>query len=476
MKILYAASEALPFIASGGLADVAGSLPKALRNQRQACRVVLPLYSDIKQELRSQLKFITELYVPLAWRNQYCGVFEANVGGVIYYLLDNEYYFARKGIYGFYDDAERFAFFSKAVLEMLHYVDFAPDIIHCNDWQTALVPVYLNVFYRNIEKFRNIRTVFTIHNIQYQGKYGMELLGDVLGLPKDCGHILEYGKCLNMMKGAIEEADAVSTVSPTYANEILDPWYSHGLHGILQQRQYKLRGILNGIDYTVYDPASDPKIVKNYTAKTAVTDKVENKREIQREMGLDVGDDRMLIGVVTRLVAHKGIDLIKYIFEQILENDMNIAILGSGDYLYEEFFRSMQARYPGRVGVRIGFIPDLARKMYAGCDVFLMPSKSEPCGLAQMVAAHYGTIPVVRETGGLKDSIVDIDAPEGGNGYTFKSYNAHDMLGALLRAKGLYYNKEYWNKAVVRAMQSDFSWNRSAREYVSMYQQITGLE
>ncbi len=472
MKILYAASEALPFIASGGLADVAGSLPKALRNRQHACRVVIPYYSGIKQELKENLKFITYFNVPLAWRNQYCGVFEANVNGVIYYLLDNEYYFNRSGIYGFYDDAERFAFFSKAVVEMLEYIDFEPEIIHVNDWQTALVPVYLDYFYRNIEKYKNIKTVFTIHNIQYQGKYGLEILGDVLGLPPYAQASLEFDGCLNFMKGAIEHADVISTVSPTYAQEIMDPWYSHGLDSILHAKRYKLKGILNGIDTSIYDPSSDQNLCEDFTPED-LTGKAADKAELQRLMDMEENPDTMLIGMVTRLVSHKGLDLVKYIFNEIINKGMSVALLGNGDYAYEEFFQEMKDRYPGRVGVKIGFIPELARKIYAGSDVFLMPSKSEPCGLAQMVALRYGTIPVVRETGGLKDSIIDLGAPEGkGNGFTFKTYNAHDMLGALERAQKLYANKDEWNQAVKNAMQCDFSWKRSAAEYVEMYKSI----
>lgn len=471
MKILYAASEAYPFAASGGLADVAGSLPKAIRGKMQACRVVMPLYSDIKPELRAQMKYVTNLTVFLSWRALYCGVFEANYNGVVYYFLDNEYYFKRPGLYGYYDDGERFAFFSKAVLEMLHYIDYTPDIIHCNDWQTALVPVYLNVFYRGEKKFRDIKTVLTIHNIQYQGKYGLEMVQDVLGLPQSAIPIVEYDGDVNYMKGGIDQCNMITTVSKTYAQEILDPWFSHGLDRILKARQFKLTGILNGIDMDGYDPQSDPNIAAPFSAKDP-SKKAENKRALQEEMGLPQQEDVMVLGIVSRLVDHKGMDLVKYIGEEMLREPIQLVVLGSGEYLYESFFEEMKRRYPDKVGYTKGFIPPLARRIYAGADTFLMPSKSEPCGLAQMVALRYGTIPIVRATGGLKDSIQDLGG-EGGNGFTFQSYNAHDMLGAVKRALHLYYgDKEGWQKAVVNGMNCDFSWKKSAGEYVAMYRKI----
>lgn len=476
MKILYAASEATPFIATGGLADVAGSLPRAIRGKQHACRVVIPLYSAIKPELRSKMKFVTSFYVPLSWRNQYCGVFEANYNGIKYYFLDNEYYFKREGnIYGFYDDAERFAFFSKAILEMLQYIDFEPDVLHCNDWQTAMAPVYLNLFYRNVEKYKQLKTVFTIHNIQYQGKYGMELASDVLGLPSYANSTMLYDGCLNMMKAAIEMSDAVNTVSPTYAKEITDPWYSHGLDRMLRANQHKLYGILNGIDTVAYNPETDPSLFENYTAAT-IEKKQVNKIELQKLMGLTQDENVFLIGIVTRFVAHKGIDLIQYIFKEMMKRELQVVALGSGEYMFENFFAEMQTAYPGKAAVRIGFIPDLARKIYSGADAFLMPSKSEPCGLAQMVAARYGTLPIVRETGGLKDSIQDMGEDLEGNGFTFKTYNAHDMLGAIDRCSGLYYNRELWPKAVQKTMESDFTWGRSANEYIGMYRHICGEE
>lgn len=470
MKILFVASEARPFIASGGLADVAGSLPKALCDSGNECRVVIPLYKNIPQQFREKMEFVRNFNVPLAWRNQYCGVFKMCHQGVVYYFLDNEYYFKRDNLYGYYDDAERFAFFSKASMEMLNYIDYAPDIVHTNDWHTALVPVYLNTFYRSIPKYHDIKTVFTIHNIQYQGQYGMEIAWDVLGIPEYQHPILEYNGCLNMMKAAIVQVNVVNTVSPSYAVEIHDPWFSHGLDPILNMKGNRVIGILNGIDVAANDPKTDQDIYKNYDIKT-LEDKKVNKAELMKEMGLEPNEDRMLIGMVTRFASHKGLDLVKYIFDDLMRDNVSVVVLGSGEKVYEDFFREMQYRYAGRMSVKIGFLPALSKKIYAGADVFLMPSKSEPCGLAQMVAARYGTLPIVRETGGLKDSIHDMGT-ENGNGFTFKTYNAHDMLGAIQRAEGLYGNKPLWKDAMTAAMSSDFSWDKSAGEYVRMYQMI----
>ncbi len=470
MKILFVASEARPFIASGGLADVAGSLPKALCDSGNECRVVIPLYKNIPQQFREKMEFVRNFNVPLAWRNQYCGVFKMCHQGVVYYFLDNEYYFKRDNLYGYYDDAERFAFFSKASMEMLNYIDYDPDIVHTNDWHTALVPVYLNTFYRSIPKYHDIKTVFTIHNIQYQGQYGMEIAWDVLGIPEYQHPILEYNGCLNMMKAAIVQVNVVNTVSPSYAVEIHDPWFSHGLDPILNMKGNRVIGILNGIDVAANDPKTDQDIYKNYDIKT-LEDKKVNKAELMKEMGLEPDEDRMLIGMVTRFASHKGLDLVKYIFDDLMRDNVSVVVLGSGEKVYEDFFREMQYRYAGRMSVKIGFLPALSKKIYAGADVFLMPSKSEPCGLAQMVAARYGTLPIVRETGGLKDSIHDMGT-ENGNGFTFKTYNAHDMLGAIQRAEGLYGNKPLWKDAMTAAMSSDFSWDKSAGEYVRMYQMI----
>ena len=471
MKVLYIASEALPFAASGGLADVAGSLPKAMRNRLVGCRVVMPLYESIPQEMRDTMKFLTSLSVPVAWRRQYCGVFEAKVDGVIYYLLDNQYYFKRQGMYGHYDDAERFAFFSRAVLEMLPHIGFKPDVLHANDWQSALVPLFYSIFYAGREGYEGIKTVLTIHNIQYQGKYGMELIEDVLGIPPEHRQLVEYDGCVNFMKAGIECADRVTTVSPTYAQEILDPWFSWGLDPILNARSWKLHGILNGIDTDGYNPESDPNIYENFTVDTVEAGKAANKKALQERLCLPVRPDVPLIGMVTRLTSHKGLDLVKYIVDDLLQRDVQMVVLGSGEWVYESFFREIQNKYPEKFCYCVGFIPELARKIYAGVDIFLMPSKSEPCGLAQMVACRYGTLPIVRETGGLKDSIIDC-GNEGGFGFTFKTYNADDMLAAIDRALGAYANKPDLKLLRERCMTEDFTWGRSANTYIRMYKDM----
>lgn len=470
MKVLYASSEALPFAMSGGLADVAGALPKALRKRFIGCRVVMPLYSSISEELRSKMTFVCSITVPVAWRRQYCGIFEAHIDGVIYYLIDNQYYFNREGMYGHYDDAERFAFFSRAVLEIIPYIGFTPDIIHCNDWQTALIPVYLDTFYKYDDLYKNMKTVFTIHNIQYQGKYGKELIGDVLGIPYERESIIEYDDCVNFMKGAIQCSNKVTTVSPTYSKEILDPYYSHGLDGILKEFTYKLTGIVNGIDVDIYNPETDNLIYKNFSADD-MSGKAYNKQKLQEELGLPVRDNAPVIGIVTRLVKHKGLDLVKHVFEELLKADIQFAILGSGEWEFENFFNEMAGKYPDKVGLRIGFNPQLAHRIYAGSDIFLMPSQSEPCGLAQMVALRYGTIPIVRETGGLNDTISDSGDGEG-NGFTFKSYNAHDMQNTVWRAIAGYSDKQGWQTLRERAMKCDNSWGTSANAYIKLYKEI----
>lgn len=471
MKVLYVASEALPFMASGGLGDVAGSLPQALRKRLIGCRVVMPMYDGIKQELKDKMTFITSFTVPVAWRRQYCGVFEAKHNGVIYYFIDNQYYFKRDGIYGYYDDAERFAFFSRAVLEMIPYIDFKPDIIHCNDWQSALVPVYYSTMYAQAPGYENIKTVFTIHNIQYQGTYGMELIPEVLGIPAEATSVVEFGGDVNFMKGAIESANKVTTVSPSYANEILDPWYSHGLDTILNERSWKLSGILNGIDTELYNPETDKDIFFNYSSDDFKA-KAKNKQKLQELMGLPQKKDTPLIGMVSRLVSHKGLDLVKGVMEELIQTtDVQFVILGSGDWQYEEFFKEMEARYPEQVAIKLGFIPSLSKKIYAGTDMFLMPSKSEPCGLSQMIALRYGSIPIVRETGGLRDSIHDSQDGEG-NGFTFANYNAHEMLYTIRRAVEGYQNKKGWQILVKRAMECDNSWCKSANEYIKLYKAL----
>ncbi len=471
MNILYASSEALPFAASGGLADVAGSLPAAVCKAGHDCRVVMPLYKSIKPELREKLTFVTNFTVDVSWRKQYCGIFKGEANGVTYYLLDNEYYFGRDGLYGFYDDCERFVFFSRAILEMLRHIDFKPQVINCNDWQTALVPVYYEVFYRHQYGYDNIKTVFTIHNIQYQGKYGMEVLNEVVGIPMYHSKILVYDGCINLMKGAIETADKITTVSPSYAWEILDPWYSHGLDRALANKQYKLCGFLNGIDVDLYNPEKDPIIAKNFSAKNH-KGKAECKKALLAECNLQEGEEPV-IGIVTRFVSHKGIDLIKYVFEDILNLGYKFVILGSGEKIYEDFFREMAWRHPDKVYAYIGFNSELARRIYSAVDMFLMPSQSEPCGLAQMISLRYGTLPIVRETGGLRDSIKDAGS-EGGNGFTFKTYNAHDMLDACRRAKDYYWSRDAWSRLVTHAMKCDFSWRTSAELYLGLYRELCG--
>ncbi|MBP1566178.1 MAG: glycogen synthase GlgA [Oscillospiraceae bacterium] len=469
MNILYAASEALPFMASGGLADVSGALPSAINKKGHECRVVMPLYKGIKPQLRVNFTYLTNITVDVAWRKQYCGVFTTIYNGVVYYFIDNEYYFGRDGMYGFYDDCERFTFFSRAVLEMLRYIDFKPDIIHANDWQTSLISVYYQVLYKYQQGFEDIKNVFTIHNIQYQGKYGTEVINEIMGIPMYHSDLLIYDDCVNMMKGAFEAADHITTVSPSYAWEILDPWYAYGLDRILINKQYKLSGFLNGIDTTVYDPQTDPLIPANFSP-TALKGKKTCKEKLLEELGLQEGDEP-LIGIVTRFVGHKGLDLIKYIFEELVDKGFKFAVIGSGEKIYEDFFNEMAYRYPDKVSVNIGFIPEIARKIYAGADMFLMPSQNEPCGLAQMISMRYGTIPIVRETGGLRDSVRDCGG-EDGNGFTFKTYNAHDMLNACLRAKELYEDKKKWKKLIASVMKEDFSWDKSSEKYIALYKDL----
>ena len=471
MKCLFVTSEAQPFAASGGLADVSGSLPHALRQRLIGCRIVMPLYEDIPDELKESMRFLTSFSVPVAWRRQYCGVFESRFDGVIYYFIDNQYYFKRQGMYGHYDDAERFAFFSRAVLEMLPFIDFKPDIIHCNDWQTALVPTYYNLFYSQSDWYKGIKTVFTIHNIQYQGKYGSELYDEVVGIPPQSRSILDFDGCINFVKGAIETSNRVTTVSPSYSWEIRDPWFSNGLDSILNARAWKIRGILNGIDTASYDPATDSEIYANFSVND-LSGRTVNKRKLQERLGLEQNVETPIIAMVTRLVSHKGLDLVKAALDQIMtEEDIQFVILGAGDWEYESFFRSMQGKYPGRISACHGFIPELSRKIYAGADMFLMPSKSEPCGLSQMIALRYGAIPIVREVGGLRDSIQDSGTGEG-NGFTFKNYDAMDMINCIRRAIAGYWQRDSWKTLIKRAMECDNSWVRSATEYINLYREV----
>ena len=473
MKILFCSSEVVPFAASGGLGDVAGSLPKSLNAEGQDVRVILPLYGKIKEKYSEDLKFIDSFNVSLGWRNQYCGLFTMEQNGVTYYLLDNEFYFNRPNLYGYGDDGERFAFYSKAILESMLHMDFEPDIIHANDWQSALVTLYINVYYRHIQKFQKIKTVFTIHNIAYQGQYGYNMIADTLGLPQEWAHHAEYNGDTNFMKAAIENADKVTTVSPTYAQEILDPWFAHGLDPILREKQHKLWGILNGIDYESYNPKTDKIIVKNFHADAFIKNKAVCKKELRSLFNLEE-DGSPIISMVTRLVGHKGVDIIVQAMQGLIDKGYQVVVLGTGESQYEEFFRDLAARYPGRVGVEIAFIPALSRKIYAGSDMFLMPSKSEPCGLSQMIALRYGTVPIVRETGGLKDSVKD--SQDGvGNGFTFANYSADELYGACMRAYEGYQDTKGWRVLVKRAMQSDCSWKNSAKEYIRMYEDTMKL-
>ena len=398
MKVLYCTSEARPFAATGGLADVAGSLPQALRARLIGCRVVMPLYEEIPQSLRDNMKFITSLSVPVAWRRQYCGVFEARSGGVIYYLIDNQYYFKRKGLYGHYDDAERFAFLSRAALEMLPYIDFHPDVIHCNDWQTALVPIYLLEERQRIPELSGTKSVYTIHNIEYQGRYGKETLRDLFGL--NAGylheHMLEYHGDVNLMKGAIMASTYVTTVSPTYAQELRMPFYAHGMDAVINQQSGKLQGILNGIDMALYDPAKKPGLAANFTAKNPAKGKTACKLALQKAVGLREDESAPIIACVSRLVGHKGFSLVTDVLHQIMEMNVQMVVLGTGDWQYEEAFRNAQRQYPGRFSAQITYSAPLSDMIYAGAAIFLMPSISEPCGLSQLMSLRYGTLPIVR--------------------------------------------------------------------------------
>ena len=468
-KILFVTAEALPYVKTGGLGDVAAALPKALVKEGYDVRVVLPLYFNIPDKFRTTMQYLGCCYVSLAWRYQYCGVFTQKYDGVTYYFLDNEYYFKRNGLYGHYDDAERFAFFSKAALEALPIMDFTPDIIHCHDWHSGLTPVYLDVYYRNVPNCKNARTVFTIHNIQFQGKYGNEICDDILGLPADKKSLVQYQNCVNFMKGAIECSNKVTTVSPTYANEILNSYYSFGLQDILGARKYKLSGIINGIDVDTNNPATDKALFKNYD-KDTVADKAANKKGLQQMLNLNQNPNVPVIGMVTRLTEQKGMELIANVFEEILSKGVQMVVLGSGDWKYESLLKDMQKRFPDKLRAVLGFSGDLASKIYAGADIFLMPSKFEPCGLSQMISMRYGTIPIVRETGGLKDTVVPYNGvTKEGTGFTFYSYNAHDMLYTINEAIRTYKDKNVWKDVQYRAMTTDFSWKVQAGEYESLY-------
>lgn len=478
MKILYATSEAVPFCKTGGLADVAGSLPEALSAEGAEIAVILPLYQRVKERFGDQLTFLCGDYVDLAWRHAYCGLFCLKRNGVTWYFLDNEQYFLRPELYGYLDDGERFGFFSRAVVRMLDHLDFWPDVIHCNDWQTALIPVYLKDDGVREACYRSIRTVMTVHNIEYQGRYGLETLGDLFGLDHgwaDDGTIVMDGD-VNLLKGALLCCDAINAVSPTYAEELKYAYFAHRMEGVMRRCGYKLSGVLNGIDVKKYDPSADPLLPARYCAEH-LDGKAEDKRALRQALGLGDEENVPVIGIVSRLVAHKGLDLICEEFHDIIELPVQVAVLGKGDAKYEEFFRWAQGQYPGRIGVRLDYNEELAMSIYAGADLFLMPSKSEPCGLSQMIAMRYGTVPVVRETGGLKDTVRPYEAwRDAGTGFTFASYNSGDMLYVLRQAVELYrVHPDAFRRLQLRAMAEDFSWGRSARQYLNLYGAITGL-
>lgn len=472
MKILYAGSEAVPFAATGGLGDVMGSLPAAvgrLLGKDGDIRVVIPLYPSVRERYGDMLSTVWEGELSLAWRKQYLGILSCDMDGVTYYFIDNEYYFKRESFYGDFDDGERFAFFSASVLALLQAVGFYPDIIHSNDWQSALVPVYLRLWYRGRAEYDNIRTVYTIHNIAYQGIYSPELLWDVFGIGEGDRSILDYGGAINLTKGGIVCADKVTTVSPTYAEEIKTGHFSHGLCHILRENSHKLSGIINGIDTEKYDPMTDIAITKNYSKKD-LSGKSECRLALSQMCGFD-DNDLPVIAMVSRLASHKGFDLVERVIREMLDSgDAKFVLLGTGEKRYEDFFSYLDHIYKGRFKAFITFDPALASKVYAGADMFLMPSESEPCGLAQMIASRYGTVPIVRETGGLFDTIKPLRDDTGeGNGFTFKNYNAHDMMFTVRRAISVYRSKRKWKALVRRVMSADFSWDNSAAGYVALY-------
>lgn len=472
-KILFVASEAVPYASSGGLGDVIGSLPAALCSASKGeldVRVIMPLYGSMKDSYREELTKVCETYISLSWRRQYLGIYKLEKNGVIYYFLDNEYYFKRPTLYGSYDDGERYAFFCRAVMEALPIIDFFPDVLHAHDWQSALTVIYLKRRYANEEGYKDIKTVFTIHNIAYQGVYGHEILGDVFDLGYGDREIVDYNGAINLMKGAIVCADTVSTVSPTYALEILSPRFSNGLHYVLEQNKGKLRGILNGIDIDYYNPETDTELFANYSSND-LGGKAVNKKELQKLVGLEEREDIPVVAIISRLTGHKGIDIVMLAAEELLKDKIQLVVLGQGDYTYENYFWHLADSYKGKVSTLLMYNKDMSKKIYAGADIFLMPSKSEPCGLAQMIASRYGTVPVVRETGGLYDSIKDVGF-ENGNGFTFAHYSSEDLIGAVRRAVNAYNDKENYKSLVKKVMEVDFSWDKSALEYFKMYKEL----
>lgn len=475
MQIVFASAECAPFVKTGGLGDVAGSLPAALVRAGAEVIVMVPKYATIKDEYKAQMEHFSDFYVSLGWRNEYCGLEKLEHDGVTYMFIDNERYFARDYPYGFFDDGERFAFFSKAITESLQHlpVGFECDILHCNDWQTALAPVFLREFYQGLPLYDRVKTVFSIHNVAFQGQFSDTVMEDILGvahIPAAASQLRCDARSINYMLGALRYADAITTVSPTYANEIQTPEFGEGLDGVLRERSYALQGILNGIDVAGFDPATDKRIAANYTVEDR-SGKAVCKAKLQEELGLEVRDDRPLMVMVTRLTRQKGMDLVMYALDRILAGGVQVAVLGTGDRDYEDGLRYFQDKYPGTMAARIEFDPALSQRMYAAADMFLMPSKFEPCGLSQIIAMRYGTLPIVRETGGLKDTVIPYNEFTGeGTGFSFTNFNGDEMGDAVFRAARLFWdNRDAWNQLVTQAMSQDFSWTRSADKYLDLY-------
>lgn len=475
MQIVFASAECAPFVKTGGLGDVAGSLPAALVRAGAEVIVMVPKYATIKDEYKAQMKHFSDFYVSLGWRNEYCGLEKLEHDGVTYMFIDNERYFARDYPYGFFDDGERFAFFSKAITESLQHLPagFECDILHCNDWQTALAPVFLREFYQGLPLYDRVKTVFSIHNVAFQGQFSDTVMEDILGvahIPAAASQLRCDACSINYMLGALRYADAITTVSPTYANEIQTPEFGEGLDGVLRERSYALQGILNGIDVAGFDPATDKRIAANYTVEDR-SGKAVCKAKLQEELGLEVRDDRPLMVMVTRLTRQKGLDLVMYALDRILSGGVQVAVLGTGDRDYEDGLRYFQDKYPGTMAARIEFDPALSQRMYAAADMFLMPSKFEPCGLSQIIAMRYGTLPIVRETGGLKDTVIPYNEFTGeGTGFSFSNFNGDEMGDAVFRAARLFWdNRDAWNQLVTQAMSQDFSWTRSADKYLDLY-------
>lgn len=474
MRVLFASSEAVPFVKTGGLADVAGSLPRALKHAGARVAVILPKYGSIPQEYRDRMKHVTDFNVPLAWRNDYCGIDKLTLQGLDFYFIDNESYFKRDGLYGYYDDGERFAFFSKAICEAIAQVpELACDVLHCNDWQSALCPVFLREFYREIPACNQVRCVFTIHNVKFQGQYSFTVLDDVLGLgyiPAARDQLYYDRDSINYMKGALCYADALTTVSPSYAYELQMPFYGEGLDALFRRRSNVLSGILNGIDQSIWNPATDPMIEEDFSAAD-LSGKAACKRALQAELGLDEDPTRPLVVFVGRLTDQKGLGLVRYAMNALMRRGVQMAVLGTGDAEQEEALRYFAAAYSGQMCARIAFDNELSHRMYAGGDILLMPSEFEPCGLSQMIAMRYGTLPLVRETGGLADSVVPYNKFTGeGTGFTFANMNADEMLDTLLGACEIFWTKaDTWTKLVRQAMAADFSWRRAANDYMDIY-------